>query len=481
MKTFKLWHKASMLVFALLSIELGIIITIAHLLQRAEYELWQESHARNVTGQANSLVKHFYDAGAALAAYGVTRNKQSEMLYQNSSDKIHTRIMTLSLLVDEEPNSGKPSISQVETFGYRALSILERFKRTLDSEKSPLGVLKTVEIRDELSRSITQFFSLMESFTERQRRMEEMRRGLDASLRLQVRQWLVVAVVFNILVAALLTQLFVRGIARRMDIVVENTTRLAANMDLHEPVKGSDEIAHLDRMFHDMAVALRRAEGLKTQFVALITHELRTPIGAISLTLQLLELGNYGALDDKGRKRVRNAERSCARLIGMINELLDAEKIAAGKLQLSFTSCRIDTVIEKAVEISKVLAEKKSISIEYSSTPLESYVDENRIEQVLLNLISNAIKHAPEGGVVRISSAQSSEWIEVSVEDNGPGIPADFRGKIFAMYEQAGQPAIGGTGLGLAISKAIIEGHGGTIGVLSEPDSPTRFWFKLPK
>jgi signal transduction histidine kinase len=202
----------------------------------------------------------------------------------------------------------------------------------------------------------------------------------------------------------------------------------------------------------------------------------------LQTTLALLEKGVYGGLNDLGQQRISGAETSVGRLIGLINDLLDMEKMEAGMLKIDLQPCELSAIIERSLESLRGYADQKQVTIKSESTTLKVMGDEGRLTQVLVNLVSNAIKYAPAQSDIDVSVAQSGDKVEVRVIDRGPGIPPDQIGKIFDRFQQVEAPdraQYGGSGLGLAICKSIITAHGGDIGVQSATGGPTTFWFSL--
>lgn len=228
---------------------------------------------------------------------------------------------------------------------------------------------------------------------------------------------------------------------------------------------------------------LREVERLKREFVSTVSHELRTPLTAIRGSLTLITAGAAGELSDQMRKVVTIAERNTIRLIGLINDLLDLEKLEAGKLEMNFEDTALANVIERSVESVRAFGDQHAVSFEAATTDLTVRADGDRLVQVLINLISNAVKFSPRGTTVTIGVKESPGVVEVSVTDRGRGIPEKYRSLLFQRFQQVevlDAKKRGGTGLGLAICKAIVEQHQGTIGVESEEGKGSTFWFRIP-
>ncbi len=228
----------------------------------------------------------------------------------------------------------------------------------------------------------------------------------------------------------------------------------------------------------------KRVEQLKQDFVAMISHELRTPLTALQAMLALLAKGSYGQINESGEKRLKSAKTGVNRLILLINDLLDMEKLEAGKLSMTYSDIDLAEVVERSVDTVEGFAEEHDVSIKVASKSITVLGDSDRLIQVFVNLLSNAIKYSEEEGSVELDIKEDGDNCEVEIVDHGAGIPQGFEEKIFERYEQA--PSMDGkrrkgTGLGLPICKAIVEQHGGTIGVRETPGGGSTFWFRIPK
>ncbi len=227
----------------------------------------------------------------------------------------------------------------------------------------------------------------------------------------------------------------------------------------------------------------RELEQMKQDFVAMVTHDLKTPLTSISLFHQLLRNNAFGALPDTAKQPLESAERSLKRLLNLVNGLLDLEKVTAGQLQLNLAPVKLSTIVERSEESVRAFARERQVTIEKPILDTELIADEERLIQVLVNLLSNAIKFSDQGSSVIIEAKSDSDWIEIAVEDSGKGIAPLQQDVIFEKYKQANPSdpeAKLGTGLGLPICKGIISQHRGTIGVESALGTGSRFWIRIP-
>lgn len=228
----------------------------------------------------------------------------------------------------------------------------------------------------------------------------------------------------------------------------------------------------------------RQEERMRKEFVSTVSHELRTPLTAIRGSLTLLSSGGLGSLTEPVKKQIVVAERNVVRLIGLINDILDIEKMESGNLDMLFEKVNVSSILERAQEAVKGFADQHRVILEVDRCDIEVIADGDRIIQVLVNLMSNACKFSPKGAAVSVAVHQTSDGLlEVNVIDKGRGIPEKFKKLLFQRFQQveaADATKKGGTGLGLAICKGIIEAHNGTIGVESEEGKGSNFWFRIP-
>ena len=223
-------------------------------------------------------------------------------------------------------------------------------------------------------------------------------------------------------------------------------------------------------------------ERLKQEFMALVSHDLRTPLTAIHATLQLLRNGSFGPLTEPVLTRLQRAEHSSNRVIRLINDLLDMEKLEAGKLELELSNIEVLPMLNACLDEVRELADAKNIAFETHSEVSYLYADEQRIIQVLVNLLSNAVKFSPNGGRVVVSGQKGENgFAVVEVQDNGRGIAILDQSVVFDRFKQLQRhDSQEGSGLGLPICKQIVEMHGGKIGVRSRPGEGSTFWFTIP-
>jgi PAS domain S-box-containing protein len=225
-------------------------------------------------------------------------------------------------------------------------------------------------------------------------------------------------------------------------------------------------------------------ERLKRDFVAMVSHDLRSPLTSVHGSLTLLSAGALGDLSDEAQEVVQTAESEVERLTNLVADLLDVARIEAGKLEVHPTRTQLMPIIRRSIASVGNLAARAGVEIDCEQTTPVVMADSDRIVQVMVNLLSNAIKFSPPQTTVSVTARDLNDWVEVRVEDRGRGIPAEHLDAIFERFHQVESDEDtkkGGTGLGLPICKTIVENHGGQIGVESEVGKGSTFWFRLKK
>ena len=226
-------------------------------------------------------------------------------------------------------------------------------------------------------------------------------------------------------------------------------------------------------------------DRMKSEFTAVVSHELRTPLTSIRGSLGLILGAMAGTLPQKVRDLLEIAQSNSDRLVLLVNDILDIEKFSAGQMRFDISRVSLGDIVRLAVESNEGYARKHQVGITLAAVDpaLQVDVDPDRLVQVLTNLLSNAVKYSPVSATVHVAAECSGDRVRVSVRDSGPGIPADFRARIFERFSQADASATrekGGTGLGLYIARRFIEQMHGRIGFDSQIGMGATFWVELP-
>ncbi len=230
---------------------------------------------------------------------------------------------------------------------------------------------------------------------------------------------------------------------------------------------------------------LEHAVQLKDEFVSVVSHELRTPLTSIYGSLGLVMGGVTGPLPERARTILEIAQRNSTRLLTLINDILDLQKIESGRLDFRLETLDLVPLVRQSLETNAAYGAQLNVEFVLAEAPPQLCLqsDAARLNQVLANLLSNAAKFSPENGQIKVTVKKSGPSARVEIRDQGTGIPEEFQQRIFQKFAQADTSLTrprGGTGLGLSISKAIVEQLGGTIGFATAPQKGTTFFFELP-
>ena len=224
---------------------------------------------------------------------------------------------------------------------------------------------------------------------------------------------------------------------------------------------------------------------MKDEFVSTVSHELRTPLTAIRGALALMAGGAVGQLPEQSRELVQIADANAARLVRLISDILDIQKIEAGGVVLKLQRLPANGLARQVADALQPAAARHGVELVVHSdgAPLDIEGDVDRLTQVLTNLVSNAVAFSSAGKTVEVTTTGSNGGrVRFAVRDHGPGIAPEDQHRLFARFQQldgSDRRRKSGTGLGLSISKALVEQHGGTIGVESEPGHGATFWFEV--
>ena len=260
--------------------------------------------------------------------------------------------------------------------------------------------------------------------------------------------------------------------------------KMARDPELSEPlpVSGIEEIRDLTLAFNSLTDERNRLSRLKEEFVSTVSHELRTPLTALNGALGLLNSGVAGEMPDKVQELVKLSHRNAERLQTLIQDLLDFNKLQAGRMEFNIQRCEVEPILQASLERNRMMAQHYQVRLGLTiDENIEVEVDAGRLQQIVDNYLTNAIKHAPARSRVTVSARRDGPNLLITVSDQGEGVPEHFVSELFTRFSQAEvgtTRAIKGTGLGLAICKEIAEHMAGQVGYHNE--NGAHFWVRFP-
>ncbi|MCA9802888.1 MAG: HAMP domain-containing histidine kinase [Cyanobacteria bacterium HKST-UBA02] len=485
MVSLSLKQKAYILVCVPLTCELAFIGFSLHLLDQAEKEVSRQSHSREVIACCNDLIADIYasrDIFRSRRKSGFPDPEEVSGIESHTIRGLSRRINNLQRLVKGNKDEYEAACKLL-TVSNENVEVLKQLKRNIGGNpSSSRAYMKAASSR--LSGSMIAISDSINDIMYKEKNIDKESPAVQARFRGQARNVLLLAVGLNILLAVALAIYFNRGTARRLNILVDNTRRLAEGQPLNQPLGGSDEIALLDRVFKEMAESLQELDRLKKEFMAMVSHDLRSPLSSIHAIATMLDSGKYGEISETGKRRLAQMNISIERVMSLTKNLLDIEMIESGSLILDPVELPVSKLLESCLASTEAYAIQQAVELAVEAPEgITATVDEERIVQVLVNLTGNAIKFSPRNSRVVIAAAHNVDFIEFSVTDSGRGIPEKKRSEIFERFKQVDKTdstVRKGTGLGLAICKEIVEKHGGEIGVRSEEGMGSTFFFTVP-
>jgi signal transduction histidine kinase len=477
-------RKGLILISVPLAFELIFLFIIGFVLTQVQIQLDNASRSRQIVACANDIGRMLLQVSAVAGARRVISNPALAEQYEHLKDEIFGGYSFLESMVEQQhkPDDLKQLLQshEVLTKTFHELDEFEAQSRP-GSLSAILNTPRAKKISTETDAIGRAMLVLVNS------EEQEAIKGIKVRKELMLRVQLLLASGFliNALITVWLASYFWRGVASRLNCVMDNSARLASRTPLRTPLTGSDEIAQLDQVFHGAVSELRELERVKLALTAAITKRIESPLQEVSDITHAFLSEEFGALDEKTRTRLRSTATSSERLMRLLNDLRgpSSGRDSTG-FELKFRNADLVSIVQTAFSTVEQLAASSAVKLVAEVDPsLKIHGDRDRLIQVVVNLLSNAIKFSPADSCVTVSARQEDDTLILKVTDQGPGIAKEFQDKIFGLYEQAharDAAEKGGSGLGLVICRNIVRRHGGTISLQSEPGEGTTFIVCLP-
>ena len=309
---------------------------------------------------------------------------------------------------------------------------------------------------------------------------------------MQVQFFLIVF--FIVILVTFISFVISRGISRPIKLLIMAVQKISdGDLSVHIKINRKDELGNLAHFFNTMVDKLKEIQErnveiskLKSQFVSVAAHQLRTPLSAVKWTLRLLLDGDVGKMSREQEDFLERGYQTNERMINLVNDLLDVSRIEEGRFGYNFQEVEIADVIRKAVAEVSIVAAKRNIKINFRQLiheDLEIIADPERVHTIIINLLDNAVNYSEPGDEVVVTAGEEGDLLKVSIEDNGIGIPDSEFDKVFSRFYRASNAVrlqTDGSGLGLFIVQNIIHRHGGRVWFESKEGQGTSFFFTLP-
>jgi signal transduction histidine kinase len=406
----------------------------------------------------------------------VLRDRRYADRWRESAEHARTNLARLQMVVRTSAEGGHLDAARRAFEIYHAAVAAEQTRLLEAGGRSPAGEPVGRQLIEQVE---TQLDALQQATHARVVRAQR-----EAAL-LEQRTWtgVVAALATALLLALVATAMIALRITRSLRRLSAATASVAAG-SFREPivVTGRDEVAVLANAFNTMATRLRQHEQMKEEFFATLSHELRSPITSVREAAHLLADGVPGPLGPKQTRLVDIIRRSTDRLLRLVNQILDVSRLRAGLLPLERAPVDLERLVARAVDELRPQADEGGVALERERVGARFTVmgDEDRLVQVMVNLLANAVRFTPAGGRVIVRVLDAGAECEIQVEDTGVGIPSAELPHIFEAYRQA-HLGKGGTGLGLAIVRGVVQAHGGRVTAESLPGKGSRFTVLLPR
>ncbi len=473
--------KGILLVLVPLIAQLVFIFLLTSLVRQAESQIEEIEKARVVIERANYVLRKVLDATTAAGGYSYTGNVMFREGAQRSTNEAMAAYKNLARDLPQTTDK-KQLIAETTNLTKSWQRVVNGFVKKI--EEGDTSFLNDVQSFYRAGEVVGRLGSNFDTLLGEQHKLTEQSASLKATSKKRVLTLLWLGLVSNISITIALSLFFSRQISNRLSVLMKKSSNLANGVPIGQPLGGKDEIARLDKVFHDMVSSLEEADRKRAEFVSVVSHELKSPLTAAHGTISLFQEGAFGEVSEKGERRLKALAADLSRLIVLINELLDAERLESGQFDLHIGKVDLARVFDRADISVGNLAEMKDIHIVIpEECRISVEADEDRLVQVMINLLSNAIKFSPANSSIEIYlSLERSGFVTIVVADHGYGIPEEKLEKIFERYTRVKRETVvdeGGSGLGLFISKALIDAMSGTIRAESDTTG-SRFYVELP-
>jgi signal transduction histidine kinase len=474
---------------ALAAIVVGVFVATILAVSAARTATKQEARSKNLSVQALRLEKLVLDVENGVRGFAFTRDKRFLKPYNDARNTLPGEQENFKSLAADQPLQAKRAKQIDELIGIYidtfAVPVVA-FKNTAAIELAYANEGRRQAIV--IHRRFAKFISAENDLS------QEREQAADSKSRHAIELG-VVGLTGSAILILLFAIYLARGIARPVTEAAAGAGQVAAgDLSIRLSQKGPGEVGELTKSFNEMAerleathselesqnAQLRESERLKSDLVNTVSHELRTPLSGVLGFTKLLLSRDFDS--ETRRHYLGIVDAQARRLSDLLDDFLDVRRIEEGRFERAKELVDMAALLEEEAQLYSQQSPSHEVEVEIDHPPLAVIGNPDRLRQVIGNLISNAIKYSPQGGVVEVSADAENGSVRVEVRDEGMGIPQSQQSKIFTKFFRGDAAASGitGTGLGLAVSRDIVESHGGRIGFRSAEGKGTTFFVELP-
>jgi len=455
--------------------EMGFVGKLSYDLIQTERQASRITNRREVAAEASRVLMSFFTVGSSILTYGVKGSSLEVSAYERLKKTTNASLEQLKLLSKNLSDDDKRHVEALESRLKSAVELIGSYITEMTSPAHHPGSFDVQRFRRSLMAQVEPFIDEIVYFSQS---------DSDPSEGAGSEKTIIAGVLLNVVFAMLLVVYFSKTIKNRISVLQQNASRFQKGQMLKGRLRDEDEISSLDKSFHDMADRLTAANLEMREYYLELNDKMSLPLSSLKETLLALS-ESKSQMTPEGRKKLEKSAGSVDRLVRLISELTMIDEKAAKSISVQTASCSLNDLITSAITSVADYAAKREIEVAFSP-PVDITIraDKDRVIQVLVNLLSNALKFSPQKSAVEVRADISADPVVFHVIDKGPGIRDVDRARLFQKYEQAdnaGSSDIKGSGLGLSICREIIEAHGGSIGVESVFGEGSDFWFRLPR
>lgn len=473
-------QKVAALLLIPLSIQVLLLFGLLGLQERTQRLAELEAKQSELVQCLNVLLIDGANAWGSFVTPFVTGRQMEEIspeVYRDKLESDYAAIIKLKTVNSEVLGL----LKDVKRFSDQEYATLKELQNMPEADSSVSSMFLKLKILRPQLKNLGHRISVLNDAVRAETRKLEQTRQKERASRQQVKTQILLGIFLDVVFASGMLFIFQKSLKIRLQKLIASARVVPVADELKETVGGTDELAYLDGVLHAAVSDLNMARQHRAAVAAMVAHDLRTPLMSISLASNTLR-------DTKGidqifgvPKLLKSLNVNLRRVFALVEDLLTIERVESGKLELRLENFELTGLVDDAFQTIEELAASKELVLEKETNGFEVVADRDRVLQVLLNYLSNAVKFSPPKSRIIVKAEVQGEKLITSVIDEGPGISVGDQAALFQKFSQTSLgKEKGGVGLGLSICKMLVVKHGGDTGVESQVGKGSRFWFSLP-